>query len=405
MIKKISAILLALVLCLSVVVVPASAAVELGDAQVAFALEWDKEYYSKGDTATLSIYMDAADDIELYTGSILIGLNSSVFNGTDNPIADVKANATSADWFDAFYKHPSTQLSYLTNAKQVGYVTDDSTEEEKATFDTYLKYTAAKRTDGSHENTSATKNGFYGSDFVADEPILTIQLVVSSDVADATAVKAAIMSGSLTTTSGTAQTHWKYYANPGVSSATNLSSSVFDISTATTTSTIGEEPAEIIPLQLSHWKNQIRFDTYKDGTYSGTFDGRILMSIDNFDEVFGDVAGAEASVIDAGFIFAKSTSGAGMNVETAQAQVRGESTAYTQVKKAFVSTAFSEKSYVMSCMIENVADADKAGTYLSAMAYVIYTDANGDTAYAYSPVVTSTFESLYNTNFSKAFPA
>ena len=43
MVKKISAIFLALVLCLTAMVVPASAAVELGDAQMAFSLEWDKE--------------------------------------------------------------------------------------------------------------------------------------------------------------------------------------------------------------------------------------------------------------------------------------------------------------------------------------------------------------------------
>ena len=80
MIKKISAIMLALLICLSVMILPTSAAVELGDAQIAIALEWDKPYYNPGDTATLSIYVDAADDLSLYTGAITVGFNSSVIS-------------------------------------------------------------------------------------------------------------------------------------------------------------------------------------------------------------------------------------------------------------------------------------------------------------------------------------
>ena len=157
----------------------------------------------------------------------------------------------------------------------------------------------------------------------------------------------------------------------------------------------------IVPLTISHWKNQIRFDINSKNEFAGTFDARMLMSIDNFDEVFGSVDAAKEAVIDAGYLFNK---GAAIDVDTAKAQVEGGAATYSQVKNVYVSTYFSaEKAYVMSCLIQNIPEADKT-VELSAMAYVIYTNAKGETAYAYSPVVTSTFETLYNNNFSNAFP-
>ena len=157
----------------------------------------------------------------------------------------------------------------------------------------------------------------------------------------------------------------------------------------------------IVPLTISHWKNQIRFDKNSNDEFAGTFDARMLMSIDNFDEVFGSVDAAKEAVIDAGYLFNK---GAAIDVDAAKAQVEGEAATYSQVKNVYVSTYFSaEKAYVMSCLIQNIPEADKT-VELSAMAYVIYTNAKGEKAYAYSPVVTSTFETLYNDNFSNAFP-
>ncbi len=157
----------------------------------------------------------------------------------------------------------------------------------------------------------------------------------------------------------------------------------------------------IVPLTISHWKNQIRFDKNSKDEFAGTFDARMLMSIDNFDEVFASVDAAKAAVIDAGYLFNKGTA---IDVDTAKAQVEGGAATYSQVKNVYVSTYFSaEKAYVMSCMIQNIPEADKT-VELSAMAYVVYTNAKGETAYAYSPVVTSTFETLYNDNFSNAFP-
>lgn len=158
--------------------------------------------------------------------------------------------------------------------------------------------------------------------------------------------------------------------------------------------------AAATPLTVSYWKDQIRFDTKADGSYYGTFDYRILATIDNFDEVIGT---NYDMVTEVGFLFQRGE-GANVDATTAQAELQaGNVTSYSQVKKVSVSTSYDGASYVMACTVNNIPDADK-GTELSAMAYVVYVQ-NGETKYAFSAVQTSTFEGLYNTYYSQAFPA
>ena len=238
MIKKISAIILALVLCLSVMVVPASAAVELGSNNIAISFEWDKDSYSAGDTAVLSIYMDADDSLSLYTGSILIGLNSAVFSPDVNTQDALREGSTTAEWFNAYYTGADVATSILA-ATIVPKVQAKNTAEENADFDWYIKYTAGKNGSGWHDNTANTKAGFGGDGFVADEPIVTYTLTVNEDVADGTLAKAAITSGSLT--ASPTQTAWKYYKNPGSASTTaNVASTDIDIAQTVATATVGE---------------------------------------------------------------------------------------------------------------------------------------------------------------------
>jgi hypothetical protein len=241
MIKKISAIILALVLCLSVMVVPASAAVELGDAQISFSLEWDKESYSAGETAILSVYMDADDALSLATGSFLIGLNSAVFSPDVNTQDALREGSTTAEWFNAWYIDASLQTSILASTV-VPKVQAANTAEENELYDWYVKYTAGKNTGGWHENTGTTKAGFNGYDFNPDEPIITYTLIVNEDVADGTAVNAAITSGSVKSTP--TQTAWKYYKNPGNATTTaNVAKTSIDVSQTVVTATVGEAEA------------------------------------------------------------------------------------------------------------------------------------------------------------------
>lgn len=404
MIKKISAIVLALVLCLSVVVVPASA-LDLADgSNIAFELKWDKEYYKGGDTAVLSVFMKVAEGYELHSGSIMIALNSAqIKEAADEDKDTVAANWITSDLYASAWKiGTNAAWSFFAESTTIGgKVETASTTEEAELFDTYNKLVVARDTNSDIGGNS--KAGVPAEDINAltdaGEPLFQVVYTVAEDVEDGTKLNAAITTGTIS--SSPAQTAFKYLKNPGSATTTASFAASTIVASAVAEAKVGEETAELTPLAISWWKNQIRFDKNSKDEFAGTFDARMLMSIDNFDEVFGGVAGAEESVFDVGYIFNK---GAAIDVDKAKAQVEGGTATYTQVKNAYVSTYFSsEKAYVMSCMIQNIPEADKT-LELSAMAYVIYTDANGKTAYAYSPVKTSTFESLYNTNFSNAFP-
>lgn len=410
MIKKISAIALALVICLSIVVMPVNAAkVELGDNDIAFALEWDKKSYKGGDTAVLRVYMDAKDDLSLFTGSFAIGLNSNVINTTDNPIATVKANATTADWFRAYYKGADTQLSYLNNATVLNRFTGFNTAEENELYDYYIKYTAAKDTAaGTHANTGDNTQGFGGDEFNPDEPIITIKFTIAADVPAGTVVRAAITSGTTQATAATyVQTKWKYYANPGSASTTSdiaattvangLTNADTTVANGGTNVTIGAAG-----LAVSYWKDQIRFQADNAGAYAGKFDYRMLATIDGFADIFEDVADAKDTsdndgILEAGFIFSKSGT---VDKDAAIAQINGEGEAtYSAVTNAYVSTSFGGKEYVMACYVGDIADAD-VDTALSALGYVKYM-VDGETKVAtFDAAQTSTFRTLYDKNAS-----
>jgi hypothetical protein len=240
MIKKISAVMLAFVLCISAIVVSASAEVTLGNSQMAFALKWDKESYKAGDKAVLSVYMDADDSLSLYTGSFVIALNSAQISQADNDIEDLKANSTTDDTFASFFKGADTQLTWLATTI-APKVTAANTAEEQALYDHYLKYTGAKKSaaDGWHENSASTKAGFSGAELDPATPIMTITFTVAADVADGTTLVAAITSGSKTCSP--VQTTWKYYKNPGAATTTgNVAAADIDVAQAIATATIGE---------------------------------------------------------------------------------------------------------------------------------------------------------------------
>lgn len=406
MVKKISALVLALVLCLSVVVVPAvvpaEAAVELGDATIAFALEWDKAAYSAGETAVLSVYMDGDDSLEFTTGSILIGLSSDVFDPTidEHQTNGLRENTTMPDWMNAWYKDPSSQMSQLASSV-VPKVQSANTADENAAYDWYVKFTAGKNTGGWHDNTGSTKNGFPGYDFNPDEPILQISLVVREDVADGTPAMASITSGSLK--SNPVQTSWKYLKNPGGGTTTNtVAATAFDVSAATNvTAVIGEEESASIVNPLEGSRGQIRFPKV-DGVYGGKFDIRALAEIkgDAFDATFGDQATAKEMISEIGFVFATGSNVAAPSMDDVKNVVEngGSAAGYNKKVVNYISTSMSPGNYVFSCMVADIPDAQQNNS-LVAIGYIIYTDANGDTQYAYyDEAQIIEFKPLYDDN-------
>ena len=398
MIKKISAIAIALILCLSVIVVPASAAkVEVsGDHQLAFALEWDKASYSAGETAKLSVYMTAADDKALATGSFVIGLNSAVISQDDNPIETVKSNAEENETFRSYWKSPTTNLSWL-NKSVAPRVDSVNTPEEQSLYNHYLKFTAAKDINGTHANAGNNKDGFYGSEFNPDEPIMTISFVIKSDVPDGTPLNAAITTGSLK--SNPVQTTWKYYTNPGnATTAKNVTADEIDISKATATATVGEVK-DSSPVQYS--KAQIRFHGVKaDGdfaNYQKQFDVRTVAKISeaDFNATFTDKATAKEKITDFGFVYATTSNVPSFDVATAKQVAEGGS-ADNYVKKSvtYMQHASSGADYIFTCLISDIPDADKTDG-VSCLGYVCF----DGTYYYFDAAAKADFNTLYTTYF------
>ncbi len=402
MIKKISAILLALVLCLSIVVVPTSAVeIESGN-NIAYEVKLDKEYYNAGDIVTVSLYLYGNDEKEYTDGAIVLGCNSDVIDTSENVGSDIMSEAVIGDTVSAFFKAPADGATWTwqTNATILNNIKTNNTAEENELFDQYLKFPVARlgSADISYEYSgSNTKHGFLGSDlnaaYDAGEAFYTFQLKLKDDIEDGTKINIGVPTGPMAKN----YTYINYLKSPGTGTTKTKTAAADSVVIWSTAAQIGEEPAEFTPLAVSYWKDQIRFDKYSNGSYSGTFDYRILATIDNFDEVIGT---DYDKVTDVGFIFNK---GAAINADTAKAQVEGGAKTYSQVSNVYVSTAYQGKNYVISCLVNNIPDAEK-GTTLSAMAYVEYV-VDGVTYYAYSAVQTSDFSGLYNTYYSQAFGA
>lgn len=375
MVKKISALLLALVLCLSVVVIPASAAVELGDASIAFSLEWDKSAYKAGDIAYLSVYMDAADDVALYTGTLAIGLNSAVFSQDDNSKAVMASNTTELDDnFFGYYKSlvQNQAISWYpsTIATNIG---KKNTAEENALYDQYLKITFNKNASGSHPNAANQYDGFYGSEFDPTTPVFVIGLVVKADVADGTAVNAAMTSGS-TQVSGC--TIFKQYTDIGnTNKNANIAATATSVSQADTTKTTGDVTIGAATI-VNPLKGQMRY-----GKEAGTYDVRALAVITgkDFTTTFGSVDAAKTMITEIGFVFASGSNISAPSMDAVEALVE-EGTAITGYKKVPVtqlSTGIESGSYVFSCIVEDIPAAAAQTDKLIAVGYVAW-DSNAD---------------------------
>ena len=393
MIKKISAIILALVLCLSVVVVPASA-LELADGMnIAFELKWDKEYYNPGDTAYLQLYMKATDDMQLGTGTIVIGLNSAQIAQADNAVADMKAASYGSDLWNSFYRdNNNTTFSWLKATVANSKIVPNNTEAENATYDQYFKHTINRNTsDGTHENALDLKYGLPGADINAiDEPFFTYAFVVSKDAAVGTKLDASITSG---TVKG-AQTAFKYIKNPGVSTTASVAATAFDVSTAVASSTIGAA-MEYEKSIVSYWKDQIRMD--KDDYSEFSIRHLAQISKKDWEANFGTTEeSANATITDIGFILATGNGSFNKDDAAKWLQDGAKDNSFTKKPVSYVSTGMSgnEGNYVFSVVITGCTDKTAS---LSSLGYVVWKDAEGTTHYSYfDDVKTETFTELYD---------
>lgn len=393
MIKKISAIVLALVLCLSVVVMPASAYTLGSGSEVAYEIRLDKDSYSAGDTVKISLFLYGKEGLEFGTGAIVIGMNSAVFAGTETP-ADIQASSTSGDAMASWYKDASAATwAWQTNETILTNIANGNTAEENAMFDQYLKIVLAKNASGSHANIGSNKNGIPTEDINADSEagvaFFSIQLKLNDDIPDGTAINVGIPTGSMPKN----YTYMNYYKTPGASTKVVKTTAATSEIVNSTTAKIGA--AEVPGLTVAGLKQQIKPGTKEDGTFSY----RVFADLTNFVDIFGDIAGAKGAddntyITEAGFIYNK---GAAVDEDLAYAQVTGGEVTYSGKnwqRSAYISSTAVSGKYVMACVVYDIPDAD-AGETLSVLAYVKYVQ-NGVEKVAYCDAYTGTFETLYN---------
>ena len=246
MVKKISAIFLALVLCLSVMVVPVSAYELASGSRIAYVVTTDKEYYSAGETVTINLYMYGDASLQYAAGAVVFGCHSDVFDQSENDAADVKASATTGETAGTFYKHFEEQTwAWQTNTTIYNNIVTNNTDEENELFDQFIKVAIARQgtSTGTHANSQNTKLGYPGSDMNAESeagiPFVSFQLKLRDDLADGTKVNVGIPTGPMAKN----YTYINVFSDPG-NATTVTKTSQSDSEVVWATATKGVAPCE-----------------------------------------------------------------------------------------------------------------------------------------------------------------
>lgn len=142
---------------------------------------------------------------------------------------------------------------------------------------------------------------------------------------------------------------------------------------------------------------QIRFRGIgQNGTvadYKGEFDVRTVATISQADFVanFGTDANAIEKITDIGFVYATATNVPAFDADTAKGVAEGTAaTGYVKAPVNYIQHAADGDDYRFTCLIRNIADADKNET-VNALAYVCY---DGNYFYFDAPVAVS-YAALY----------
>ncbi len=400
MIKKISAVLLALTLCISVMVLPATAL--SGGEKIGYRIELDKDTYAAGEPVTVSLYLDVDDATELHTGTLLIGINSAAFDVTTNAADTVKATATGNDTFTSFYNDPSGVLwAYLAD-KVVTQVQGSNTAAENELYDKYIKISITRNMSGSHANAADNKHGLPGSDINADtDPFLQFTLTLKDTLADGAAVNVGITSGSIAKT----QTAFKAFSNPGNATTTaNITAAQTNLDAAADTATIGAAgPA------VAKYKAQLKMTPTSATTVADDFQFRVTSVITDadWDAYLANTPDSSATTNAITAMGIVAYKGAGTFDEaTAKALVTDGTAAadYSAAETTYVQKASDDADAYFGAIIK--AKHSTMPNDVTYMGFVKYVDAAGDAQVIfYETAQTAALASSYDTYVSQYLAA
>lgn len=159
---------------------------------------------------------------------------------------------------------------------------------------------------------------------------------------------------------------------------------------------------------VQYSKAQIRFagigETSTAADYKGTFDVRTVAKISQADFIanFTDEATAKEKITDVGFVYATTDNVPTFDIEkakTAAQTLANEESLDGYVKKAvsYMQHTGDGADYIFTCLIENIADADKDQT-VNCLGYVCF----DGTYYYFDAAAAVSFNTLYTAHFPKA---
>lgn len=387
--KKFISILLALTLVFGTFAVSASAWTGAASEPIGFEVTADKTTVNPGDTVKITVKLRSSG---AWT-KVASGAVSFMYNNSLLTIDSMEFGEIMADW--AMVKDPGNIVAgnALTNVK------NKCTAEEKAAWDANGYNAICKLQFNKDANTTYGAQGYWEPE---DGMVMA---VVTATVSDSAAVGSTVNFDMVSGLAALKHTAFQTVNDAGKATY-QYGTAYYDVTAGDVVMNVGSSTVE---LKFSDVKNQIRFDKTADGKYANTFDGRMVVSIDNLAEVVGadvNLASVQAKIKEIGFLYAKNGA---INADTALAQIKGGAATYSVATGGgYISTGFDEADYAVTGIIHNIPDAEKA-TPISAAVYAIY-DADGDGVDEYTVLVlnggeTFTFGDLYSRNFNTAFPA
>lgn len=363
--KKVLGVLVALAMLLNVFAMMSFAMTP--DTAIDLLISADKASYKQGDTVTFTVSVETTDSITelLLNGNYPIAYDGNVIK----PIGAVDA-------LDA-YNIVNIQPGYDSTISGVFPLNEDNCP-SGLTWDNQ-SWNAGIMLSLADDATSFAANG--------KVDMFTFQMKIADDAADGDYVVG--FNGSLYAT-------YDAYLN-GYFGATGDESGVSEANTygyGTVTIHVGETAAASI---IKDGGAQIRFRGIgQNGTvadYKGEFDVRTVATISQADFVanFGTDANAIEKITDIGFVYATATNVPAFDADTAKGVAEGTAaTGYVKAPVNYIQHAADGDDYRFTCLIRNIADADKNET-VNALAYVCY---DGNYFYFDAPVAVS-YATLY----------
>ena len=357
---------------------------------IGFILKADKTTAEivPGAAVKVTMYVEVADFDQLYSDmKFALLYDANVYT------PDTTTRKFLGDW--ANYAKDATTAKINAAFGTAVMNASSMTAEEKATYNSAVMLTI-----GSDAGLGATNKAGY---HFTQDGTTGVSIAECSMVFNVTGDAAAIASGNINIKiCDTVNTTQYIKKTNGTSTPTNHTS--IDVSKANILANMPAAPASI----LNPYKSQIRFDKNADSTYAGTFDVRQLAVVSkaDFESTFGATTAEQlAAIAEVGFVFARTSTVATFDVETAKALIESGTAAagYTKKTVDYITTnaVVGTDNYGFSCIVEDIPTADKADG-INALAYI----KGNDGTYHYYPAAEPTsFNDLYTDWYNSAFPA